>query len=49
MESAPTAEQAKCQIVNGKMEVTLTLPPGGAAVLEKQSSVKDSLAGELDF
>lgn len=47
VESTPTAEQAKCERVNGKVIVTLTLPEGGAAVLEKQSAVADCLKNEL--
>ena len=48
-ESAPTDEQMKIQNMDGKIIVDLVLPACWSAVLEKQTSVNDSLAGELNF
>ena len=49
VESAATAEYAKCESIDGKVVITLTLPEGFSAVLEKQTSVNDCLASELNF
>ena len=49
VESAPSAEQAKCERVNGKIIVTLKLPEGGAAVLERRNGLSDCLINEIKY